>query len=276
MTIWSNRQFSQTGNIYPMNSASIPASEHIINRKDIRIAKRVYDPYAETQMSAATVNKNFQNPLSIYKNPKMAANPKWHPEFDYRFHPVKISGYNGSMGVSNNPNIVPSAYSKHPEHILIDKQHATAGTAINNDYDTDLVQPKNDAIANAVKSKAHSQKVDSPTTSKYWNLNQNLYAPLQLDSMGNRTGAEIQQMAGTDMTNPSSQYLTQQYQIPVPLPRYDAFEPEAEIKPNIRDRFEDMKTSPVFPVIVGAAIVAAIVIYSSGNLKKVIPWPWNY
>ncbi len=271
MTVWSSKKFSKTGNIYPMNTASVAQQMHVLHDDNVRIAKRVYDPYAESQMASATVNKNFQNPLSIYKNPQMSAQPKWHPEFDYRFHPVKIAGYNGSMGVSNNPDIVPAAFTKHVGNTLIDKQHVTSGTAINNDYGTDIVTPKNDAIANAVKNKAHSQKVNSPTTSKFWNLNQNLYSPLQLDSMGNRVGAEVQALQGYGQTNPSGQYMIQQYQIPVPLPRYDAFEPEAEIKPTASERFDDIKAKPYFPVIVAAALVIGIVLYSSGKTKKVIP-----
>ena len=268
MTVWSSKKFSKTGNIYPMDSASVATQQRIVHDKDLRIARRVFDPYAETQMSSATVNKNFQNPLSVYQNPKMSANVAWHPEFDYRFHPVKIAGYNGGMNVSNNPNIVQSAYTKNIEKTLIDKQHVTSGTAINNDFDTDIVTPKNFKVADAVKSKAHSQKANAPTPDKFWALNQNLYSPLVLDTKGNRVDDTMTVLSTDKQVNPSSQYMTQRYQIPVPLPRYDAFEPNAETKPTMNDRFQDWKTNQHFPIILAVALVAGVLIVASG--KKVI------
>ncbi len=267
MTIWSSKKFSKTGNIYPMDSASVATQQRIVHDKDLRIARRVFDPYAETQMASATVNKNFQNPLSVAKNPKMQANVAWHPEFDYRFHPVRIAGYNGGMNVSNNPNIVSSAYSKNLDNLVIDKQHVTSGTAINNDFDTDIVTPKNFAIANAVKNKAHSDKASAPTPDKFWALNQNLYSPLVLDAKGNRVGDEMTILTTDKQTNPSSQYLTQRYQIPVPLPRYDAFEPNAETKPTMNDRFQDWKSSSHFPIILAVGIVAGVLLIASGKVN---------
>ena len=269
MTIWSSHKFSKTGNIYPMDSASVATQQRIVHDKDLRVARRVYDPYAETQMSSATVNKNFQNPLSVYKNPKMAANVAWHPEFDYRFHPVRITGYNGALNNENNPEIVPSAYTKNVDNLLIDKQHVTSGTAINNDFDTDIVTPKNDAIANAVKHQVgNNPKATAPAPDKYWALNQNLYSPLVLDTKGNRVGDTMTVLTTDQDVNPSSQYMTQRYQIPVPLPRYDAFEPNAETKATLNDRFHDWTTHAHFPIILAVALVAGVLIFASG--KKVI------
>ena len=138
MTIWSSNQFSKTGNIYSMNTASVASQQRIAHDKDIRIAKRVYDPYAETQMSSATVNANFQNPLSIAKNPKRSANPAWSPEINFHFHPVLVGGYNGGKSVTENPAINPMAHTKNIQYSLVDKQHVTAGTAINNNFGTDI------------------------------------------------------------------------------------------------------------------------------------------
>ena len=106
----------------------------------------------------------------------------------------------------------------------------------------------------------------------FWALNQNLYSPLVLDAKGNRVGDTMTVLTPTKQTNPSSQYLTQRYQIPVPLPRYDAFEPNAETKPTLNDRFQDWSSKftqkPLSPIFIAVAIVTGIILIASG--KKVI------
>ena len=267
MTIWSSNQFSKTGNIYSMNTASVASQQRIAHDKDIRIAKRVFDPYAETQMGSSTVNANFQNPLSIAQNPKASANPAWSPEIDYRFHPVLVGGYNGGKSVTQNPAINPMAYTKNVQYSLVDKQHVTAGTAINNNYSTDIVTPKNFLVADAVKfSVGNDSKASAPAPDKFWALNQNLYSPLVLDAQGNRTDATMTILSQTKQTNPSSQYLTQRNQIQVPLPNYDAFTPEAQTA-TVADRFQDIKNSNYFPMILGIGLVLGIIFVASGKVN---------
>jgi hypothetical protein len=267
MTIWSSPQFSKTGNIYSMDNASVASQQRIVHDKDLRIARRVYDPYAETQMSSATVNKNFQNPLSEAKNPKRSANPAWSPEIDYRFHPVLVGGYNGGKSVTTNPAINPNSYSKNIQYTLVDKQHVTAGTAINNDFSTDIVTPKNNLVADAVKFQiGNDTKASAPTPDKFWALNQNLYSPLVLDAKGNRTNASMAILAGDSQTNPTSQYLTQRNQIQVPLPNYEAFTPEAQTA-TLGDRFADFKNSNYFPMVLGVGIVLGVIFVASGKVK---------
>tara|TARA_R100000963_G_scaffold18737_2_gene13288 strand:- start:4745 stop:5500 length:756 start_codon:yes stop_codon:yes gene_type:complete len=250
-----------------MDTASVASQQRIAHDKNIRIAKRVFDPYAETQMASATVNKNFQNPLSLAKNPKRSANPSWAPEIDYRFHPVLVGGYNGGKSVTQNPSIIDGAYTKNIQYSLVDKQHVTAGTALNNNYGTDIVTPKNFAIADAVKFQVgNDAKASAPTPDKFWALNQNLYSPLVLDTQGNRTDATMAQALGNDQTNPTSQYLTQRNQIQVPLPNYDAFTPEANTA-TYADRFADIKNSNYFPMILGIGIVLGVIFVASGKVN---------
>jgi hypothetical protein len=260
MTMWSSNKFSKTGNIYGMNSASVATQQRIAHDKTVSPANRIYDPYAETQMASATVNKEFQNPLSEAQNPKRSANPAWAPAFDLRFHPVTTNGYNGGAGVVNNPGVVPGAYTKNIDRVLIDKQHVTTGTAINNDFSTDIITPKNYAIADGVKfSVGNDTKASASTADKFWALNQNLYSPLVLDAKGNRTNASMAVLTTDKQTNPSSQYLTQRNQIPVPLPNYNAFEPDAA-GPTFEDRFQDFKTSQYFPLFLAVGVIAGILV----------------
>ena len=264
--MWSSNKFSKTGNIYGMNSASVATQQRIAHDKTVSPANRIYDPYAETQMASATVNKEFQNPLSEAQNPKRSANPAWAPAFDLRFHPVTTNGYNGGAGVVNNPGVVPGAFTKNIDRVLIDKQHVTTGTAINNDFSTDIITPKNYAIADGVKfSVGNDTKASASTADKFWALNQNLYSPLVLDAKGNRTNASMAVLTTDKQTNPSSQYLTQRNQIPVPLPNYNAFEPSAA-GPTFEDRFQDFKTSQYFPLFIAVGVIAGILVVAKGGI----------
>ena len=255
MGLWNNSAFSPTGNRYNMNNASVARMENIVHERDVRKAKRVFDPYAETQLSSVTVNKNFQNPLSISQNPNRSANPDWARTFNIQLQPTLRSGWNGNTSTAANPNVIPGAITKQTQNLLIDKQHVTAGTAVNNDFSTDLVTPKNFDVANGVKFTVGSPgKASAPTPDKFWAMNQNLYSPLVLDAKGQRTNDSM--IIIDKNTNPSSQYLTQENQLIYPLPKYQAFEPI----PQTQTLMDKLHSMPYASIYIAAAVVAGVVL----------------